>query len=530
MIDGTQEVAPHPAAPVHPQQRSESGGQPLIAALALRSASARNPNKIAIRELDRFGQPGREVTYGALVERIDRLGQATIGALALKRDDNAAVLGPNCLEVLEVTVGVSSAGVRVATLSPRLNASEIAEIVEDCGAKILFVHPSALTLAQKISSKVRVVRFGEEYETLLASAAPGPLPANAMAAETDGFLIPYTSGTTGRAKGVVITHRSRNICCYAMGVEFGCFGPDDRFLALAPIVHGGGYVMALAPLFFGGTADLMDGFDPETTLRVLHSGVYTGVFFVPTHFHGMFALPAETLARYKGHGLKTIISNAAPLPQETKYKIVEYFGEGLLNECYGSTEAGIVTNLRPPDQLRKMQCVGLPFPGTMVRIVDDNGNEVGPNEVGELLSRSPMNFLGYWERPDENLTAMRDGWISAGDLAKRDDEGYIYIVDRKKDMIISGGINVYPREIEETLMQLPGISEIAVVGLPDDYWGERLVAFVVASEDRFPDEQMSDYCAQNLSSYKRPREFRWVDALPRNANGKILKRVLRDTA
>ncbi len=501
---------------------------PLLAATAIRAAAARRPGHTALRERNRAGAIVRELSYGTLAERIDRIGQAAVTSLGLTRGDIVAVLAPNCSAFIEVACGISAMGAAVATLSPRLQASEVRAILEDCAAKIVFVHPSCLDLIQRARpAGLRIITLDEPYEAVLAAAVAEPLPAEALASETDAFVMPYTSGTTGKPKGVVISHRSRNICCYAMGIEYGCFGPDDHFLALAPLAHGAGFVMALAGLFFGATCDLLEGFDPEATLRMLHAGEHSGVFFVPTHFHALFALGDEVLARYAGHGLKTIISNAAPLPQETKQRIVDYFGEGLLHECYGSTEGGIVTNLRPRDQLRKQRCVGLPFPGTLVRLVDDEGRDVAQGSVGELLSRSPSNFSHYWQAPQETAGALRDGWVSAGDLAVQDDEGYYYIVDRKKDLIISGGLNVYPREVEEVLAAHPAVADVAVVGLPDAYWGERVVAFLVAPAAAGDTDGLALFCAERLADYKRPREFRWVDQLPRNSNGKLLKRTLR---
>ncbi len=501
---------------------------PLLAATAIRAAAARRPSHIALRERDRAGKVVRELSYGALAERIDRIGQAASASLGLTRGDTVAVLAPNCSAFIEVVCGVSAMGAAVATLSPRLQAGEVRAILEDCAARVAFVHPTCVHLIERDApAGLRIITLDGAYEAVLAAAPAQPLPSASLARETDGFVIPYTSGTTGKPKGVAISHRSRNICCYAMAVEYGCVGPDDHFLALAPLAHGAGFVMALAGLFFGATCDLVEGFDAEATLRMLHAGEHSGVFFVPTHFHAMFALGDEVLARYAGHCLKTIISNAAPLPQETKQRIVNYFGEGLLHECYGSTEGGIVTNLRPRDQLRKQRCVGLPFPGTLVRLVGDEGRDVGPGEVGELLSRSPSNFSGYWHAPQETTAALRDGWVSAGDLAICDDEGYFYIVDRKKDLIISGGLNVYPREVEEVLAAHPAVADVAVVGLADAYWGERVVAFLVAAEAAGDTDGLAMFCAERLADYKRPREFRWVDRLPRNSAGKLLKRELR---
>ena len=320
--------------------------------------------------------------------------------------------------------------------------------------------------------------IGPRYEALLAQAHP-QRPAVTVQ-EWENFSIPYTSGTTGKPKGVLLSHRARTMCFGAMAVEFGCYSPDDRALATAPLCHGAGLAFALAPVFFGGTCDILPRFDPGQLLARLEVTAATNVFLVPTHFHAIFGLDAATLDSHRPRALRSIISNAAALPQATKERIVAYFGTDILHECYGATETGIVCNLRPPDQLRKTKCVGLPFPYTEIRILREDGSEAAPGEIGELFSTSPTLFNGYWNRPEETAAALRDGkWVSVGDLATRDDEGYLYIVDRKKDMIISGGINIYPREIEEALFAHPAIADAAVIGIPDAYWGEALKAFVV---------------------------------------------------
>jgi acyl-CoA synthetase (AMP-forming)/AMP-acid ligase II len=277
--------------------------------------------------------------------------------------------------------------------------------------------------------------------------------------------------------------------------------------------------------------EFMDKFDAEVLLRRLKSGGFSGVFMVPTQFHQVFSLDAKILDECRGINIRTIISNAAPLPQAMKHKIVAYFGEGKLHETYGSTEGGIVTNLRPPDQLRKQQCVGTPFIGTLVKIVDDQGHECAPDVPGELFSTSPYLFNGYWDRPQETADTFKDGWVSVGDIARRDAEGFIYIVDRKKDMVISGGVNIYPREIEEVLLAHPAISDIAVVGVRDDKWGERLRAVVVLKAGQaLTLDALVQFCEGKLSAYKIPKELLVVPALPRNANGKVLKTELRTLA
>ena len=325
---------------------------------------------------------------------------------------------------------------------------------------------------------------------------------------------------------MLLSHRSRALTFLAMAGEYGCFGPDDHFLAIAPLCHGAGFAFAAAALAFGGQVTLFDGGDPDRLLRRLSEGDITGVFVVPTHVARLAQLPDATLARHRRHGLKTIISNAAALPQHAKAFAQQQFGAGLLHETYGSTEAGIVTNIRPEDVMRKPGSVGLPFANMEVEIRREDGSIAAPGETGELFARGPTAFSGYWRRPEETAETIREGWITVGDLAMADDEGFITILDRKKDLIISGGINVYPREVETVIGQLPGVREVAVVGLPDREWGERLHAFVVAADVAESDVIAS--CRERLAGFKCPRGVTFVDALPRNAAGKLLKRELKN--
>jgi len=227
--------------------------------------------------------------------------------------------------------------------------------------------------------------------------------------------------------------------------------------------------------------------------------------------------------------LRAIISNAAPLPQSTKEKIIDYFGEDLLHETYGSTEGGFVTNLRPKDQLVKEKCVGLAYPTVEVSLRDNQGNEVKQGDVGEVYVRSPILFNGYWENETATREAVdEDGWCTVGDLGKNDEDGYLYLVDRKKDMIISGGINIFPREIEEVLARHPDIKECAVFGVDDKYWGESVSAVIVTNNNQIiSDEELKNFCKNSLAKYKLPKKYSYMDALPRNAGGKILKRELK---
>jgi long-chain acyl-CoA synthetase len=500
--------------------------RPVLIDTGVRSAAARTPGKVAL------AMAGHSHTYAQLVERIDRVADLAASTLGLGKGDRSALMAPNCLEFVEIVLGVAAAGGVTAMVNPKLTGPELAYICNDSGARVLFVHASleALARATELPTVERIVVVGDggDYEGLVAAARP--VCPDVQIEEWDLFSLSYTAGTTGHPKGAMLSHRSRSLTFHAMAVEFGCYSQDDRALATAPLYHGAGFAFALAPIANGGFTEVgPPRYDPEWTLRTLRDLELTNVFFVPTHFNAIFALPAETLAEVKPRHLRTIISNAAPLPQATKEKIVAYFGEGLLHETYGSTEGSIVSNLRPPDQLRKIQCVGLPIPNTEVKLLDDAGQEVGPNEVGELFSRSPYLFNGYWGLPEATAESLRDGWFSAGDLAVKDDEGFIYIVDRKKDMIISGGVNIYPREIEEVLHHHPAVKEAACVGVKDEYWGEALAAHVVVrSGATLTEAELLAFCEGRLARYKLPKSITFIAELPRNAAGKVLRRDLRE--
>lgn len=468
------------------------------------------------------------LTYQQLVERIDRVATLARDGLNLRPGDHAALMAPNCLEFVEIVCGLASAGVPPAMINPRLTSGEVAYIANDSGARVLFVHESLVDVVSEaeLDSVERVIVIGGDYEQLLGQARASE-PAGVE--EWDPFCISYTSGTTGNPKGAVLSHRSRALTFFAMAVEYGCYSPEDRAIAIAPLYHGGGFAFAMAPIAFGGTCEILPKFDPEHVLRLIPELGITNTFMVPTHFNALFALEESVLHGADVSSLRTIISNAAPLPQATKERIVEWLGEGILHETYGSTEGGIVTNLRPPDQLRKEQCVGLPFPCTEVRLLDEHGEQVERGEVGELYSRSPYLFNGYWKLPEETSGAFRDGWLSVGDMARADEEGYIYIVDRKKDMIISGGVNVYPREVEEVLHEHPEVAEAAVVGVPDEYWGEAVSAVVALRPGATAtSEDIVEFCGSRLASFKLPKNVTVVDSLPRNAAGKVLRRELRE--
>ncbi len=494
----------------------------ILIADGIRASSLRTPHKTAITET------GRTLTYQQLIDRIDRVSHLAQTGLGLRHGDRAALMMRNRLEYMELVCGLSSAGVAVATIGPASALPEVKFLCEDAGARVLFVDAELRDMAHAAAPACveKIIVVGDEYEALLKKSSSAILDANVT--EQDIFSIPYTSGATGRPKGVMLSHRGRVLACYAMASEHGAYGPDDRAVATTPMFHGAGFLMALVPIFFGGSVEIMPKFDIERLMATIASNRATSTYMVPTHFAALFA--ADPKARsFDTSSLKALISGTAPLAQSMKAQIIEQFGADVLFERYGTTETNIVTALRPADQLRKMACVGQCLPGTYIQVLNDDGSAAGADEVGELAVASPYCFDGYHNMPEATAKAKRGDWFITGDLAKVDDEGYLYIVDRKNDMIITGGENVYPREVEELLLGHPSVAECAVVGKPDAYWGEAINAYLVLRPGKALSEgDLTALCQASLARYKVPKRFYFLDALPRNSMGKILRRKLRD--
>ena len=496
---------------------------------ALLNSATRSPNKTAVVFED------RQFTYAQLNERVNRLANALV-AMGLTKGDHVAVLLGNCNEIVELLMAAAKNGMIAVPVNFRFVATEIEYVINQSGAKALIVGEEYLdrvaaarhnlaTVQHYIAVCATPVEGMHDYARLLdAHSAAEP---HCEIGEDDPWYIGYTSGTTGFPKGAIVSHRARIIPALFMAVEYGLQDTDVELLTM-PLFHSNGITFVMLGLYLGNTVVILRSFDAQEVLRSIDRRKLTYVSMVPTMYAMILGLPADTKARYDVSSMRVLISSSAPLLTKTKEEILQFFAASQLNEFYGSSEGGIVTNLKPRDQMRKTRCVGQAMFGVQVKLLDEQGNEVPTGQVGELYSLGPC-FTEYHRMPDATRKAFRDGWFSAGDMARKDEEGYYYIVDRKNDLIISGGENIYPAEVEEVLSRHPAVKELAVVGIPDEKWGESVHAVVVPHEgSNARAEEIIGFCEGRLARYKRPRSVEFVDELPKTPTGKILKRVIRD--
>jgi acyl-CoA synthetase (AMP-forming)/AMP-acid ligase II len=476
-------------------------------------------------------------TYAELERRANRLGHALAG-LGVGRGTKVVWCGQNSPDVVVLVNAARKIGATAVPLNYRLSDEEAVYVTDHCDATVVYVDAEFAPMFERVRARLPKVRHiivfdGPASEGMLSAesfveAAPDtPPPADGGDA---GDTMIYTSGTTGKPKGALRRGAGDPTQVMAMLALIG-YRADDIYITTGPLYHSGpGGFMGIA-LILGQTVVVQRKFDATDWLRLVEKYKVTTTFSAPTPIRMICSLPADVKARFDRSSMRRMIANAAPWSVALKQMYLADFPDDSLWEVYGSTELGVNCILEPADQLRKPGSCGKAAPGVEIKLFDDNGKEVkgtGPDSAGELFVRSASIFADYYKQHDKFLEDQRHGYQTVGDIAYRDAEGYFYICDRKKDMIISGGVNIYPAEIESALESHPDIYEAAVFGIPSEEWGESVHAVVVARPgSTLTADDVAAHARVHLAGYKVPRSVTFIDELPKTGSGKILKRELR---
>ena len=477
---------------------------------------------------------GERRTYARSDDRITRLANTLVGE-GVAPGDRVAVLGLNGVDLLESYIAVLRAGAICVPVNFRLAPEEVTYALVDSGAVVAVADTATADLMAAARDGAPAVRrtitIGGDLEDVLAAADP-TYRELAVPDDATAFIM-YTSGTTGAPKGAMLTHRNLYLHAFSSTMHLGGPGGPSVWLSGTPLFHIAGVAGFLPSLFAGGTTVIppSGGFDPEEALAVLERERVTSCFFVPAQWA---AICERVGARERDlSALRKCGWGAAPASTGLLRTLSASFPDAEIVSSFGQTECSpVTTTLRGQDAVRKIGSVGTPMINVEVRVVDDDMNDVAPGEVGEIVYRGPLVMSGYWNKPAETAEAFRGGWFHSGDLVRQDPEGYYYVVDRKKDMIISGGENIYCAEVENVLAAHPQVADVALIGVADERWGETPLAVVVPADPADPPTlaALEEHCLAHLARYKRPRRLAVVDALPRNATGKVQKTVLRERA
>ncbi len=499
------------------------------------------PDKPAVID-DRPGSTPLVITYSELDALTNQLGHVLVDH-GVRPGDKVVWCGQNSIGVVAFTSAARKVGATAVPLNYRLSDDEAAYVIDHCDTSLVYVDADFAPMIERVRAHLPKVSTVLVYDgdppvadgwfvgvDALIAVAPRTAPPEPPAEDADGATMIYTSGTTGKPKGAFRRRATEPTQMLAMLQHIG-YRADDTYITTGPLYHSGpGGFMGIA-ISMGQTIIVQRKFDAEDWLRLVDTYRCSSTFSAPTPIRMICNLDRATIEKYDRSSMRVMIANAAPWSFALKQQYLEYFPAESLFEVYGSTELGVNTILRPEDQLRKPGSCGKPSPMVEIRLYADDGSIVtgtGPECTGELFVRSPSVFSDYYKQNDKFMEDHRDGFQTVGDIAYLDDEGFVYICDRKKDMIISGGMNIYPAEIEAALEQHPAILEAAVFGIPSDDWGETVHAVVVLRAGEMLDEQgVTAHARDLLASYKVPRSISWSDELPKTGSGKILKRELR---
>ncbi|HSO31905.1 MAG TPA: AMP-binding protein [Labilithrix sp.] len=520
----------------------------LMALLRVFTSGSQNPSQIyRIHARNSPSKPaliwrGRSTSFAELDERIDRVA----GGLArrgIDRKKSIILMMRNRQELVEVGAAAARAGAAAVAISWRSTPKELVYLATHSGARGIVLEAELLHTLEAVkdelppaflenvfvvggsggSTKVRTI----PYDTLIEEAAPkAPPPVRGQ--EDEAAVVIYTSGTTGKPKGAVRKFPKDTMQAAFRFLNETPLRVDDVHLVTCPLYHSTAIGFMSLSHILGQTVVLMDDFKPEAFLELVDRYGVTTSAVVPTMLHRVMDLPADVRKKYDARTLRAVFSGGAPLPAAVASDFMDMFGDVLFN-FYGATETGLVTLAKPADLRAAPGTIGKALPTNDIRLMGDDGREVTEGAVGELYVKNKMLVSGYHEDEEATKQSMRGGFFSVGDLARRDASGHYFIEGRKRDMVISGGVNVYPAEVEGVLEQYPGIREVAVVGVPDREWGERVRAFVVMKSGWEADEgAIKSFARERLAGPKVPRDFVFVDSLPRNPTGKVLKRELRE--
>ena len=473
-------------------------------------------------------------TYSQLDERAERIANGLIKA-GIKKGDKVALLLHNCSEFIFSFFGVPTAGATIVPINALLKPPEIKFIIGFSDSRAIITSSKFVPVIEQLKSELPKIELfyvidGEpakgwrSFSELLNAPAGNP---NVLLNDyEDVASIIFTSGTTGSPKGVMLTHHN-----YLMNSEQACRAmkdtPDDRFCIFLPAYHVNTQIAGiLGPMQGGASLALLEKFSPIQFLEALEKYQATSFSGVPTVYAILLQVPEAE--KYNLSRLRACVCGAAPMPVEVFKKFEEKFHAFIL-EGYGLTEATCVSTLNPLDGPRKIGSIGIALEGQEIKIVDDNLNELPRGKIGEIAIKGEIVMKGYYKNPEATTSTIKDGWLLTGDLGYEDEEGYFYIIGRKKELIIRGGVNIYPKDVEEVVYKYQGVAEAAVVGMPDVIWGEEVYAFIVPAKGaKLTEEEIINYCKKNLADFKCPRKVIFKDAFPKTATGKIQKHVIVD--